>query len=275
VVTVVQGLETVIKDLNIFELLSLENRISRILRKEARNKEHRKLLKLQSEIIAKLTDYAIKDPLTGLLNRTAYGALMQGLTDNWTNRNQDFAHLIIDVDHFKRINDEYGHKKGDSILTYLAETIKNNLKYPTYRKSYALILKQENPVRIGGEEIVLLFPESSERNARNKGELLRRKIFKAFCEQKDLPDVTVSGGVASAKNSSMVATLQNKICSSSEICEAMYLLSDFALYQAKAMGRNKVLSFQEAMQTPLTSQAREKLEDVLPGVMLYKQKIMS
>jgi diguanylate cyclase (GGDEF)-like protein len=264
-----RGLEAVINDLNIFELLSLENKISRVLYKEARKKEHRRLLKLQSGVIARLTDYAIKDPLTGLLNRTAYDALMRGLGDNWTNRKQDFAHLIIDVDHFKKINDEYGHKKGDLVLSYLAEIIKDNLKSPNYRKSYALILKQENPVRIGGEEIVLLFPESSEIIARNKGESLRRTIFKSFCEQKDLPDVTVSGGVASAKNASMVA-LQKKV-SSSEVCEAVYLLSDFALYQAKATGRNKILSLREALRTPLSAQAREKIKDILPNVRVYVQ----
>lgn len=133
-----------------------------------------------------------------------------------------FKHISIiffDIDHFKKINDTYGHDAGDLVLKEVAETIKKNIRIGDVAS------------RLGGEEIAVLLLGANESEAKTKADSIREKIGEINFNS--IPDlkVTISAGVAD--NSSGLD--YNLILKN----------ADLALYKAKGTGRNKVVAFSE------------------------------
>jgi diguanylate cyclase (GGDEF)-like protein len=124
--------------------------------------------------------------------------------------------LLFDIDHFKQINDRYGHLSGDYVLKELADLLRNRIR------------KEELLARYGGEEFVIILPESDKAIATDFAEIIRRKVEgHTFEFEGQKMRVTISVGVASMSQDTR------------NISELLKL-SDMAMYKAKNGGRNKV-----------------------------------
>lgn len=159
---------------------------------------------------------AITDALTGVFNRR--GLFQQGEFELRRARriNRPFCAMIFDIDHFKRINDHYGHKVGDEVLQKLAERCQNT------SRTVDLIS------RYGGEEFVILLPETNLESAARVAERLRQSIMnEPFKTNAGALRLTVSLGIAEAKETDSLHTLIER--------------ADVALYKAKNAGRNRVV----------------------------------
>ncbi len=160
---------------------------------------------------------AITDALTGLYNRRYALSYLQNLADRDPQDAQDFALMVLDIDHFKRINDTWGHSNGDKVLASVAKTLQGHIR--------AVDLL----ARIGGEEFLIAMPETSEVEARQAAERLR-DIIQSHPVEIDscgtrVP-VTLSIGVAmGGRTNSIEATIE---------------CADAALYSSKSAGRNTV-----------------------------------
>jgi diguanylate cyclase (GGDEF)-like protein len=163
-----------------------------------------------------LRDSSERDALTGLYNRRHVDRRLQSEFNSWTRHHDTFAVLLFDIDHFKRINDTYGHPTGDAVLRNIAATVS-----PQLRNSDIL-------GRYGGEEFIVILPHCDEAGATVVGEKIRAAIEQAALEvSTGALRVTVSvGGCAATDGLTGVATL---------VAEA-----DQALYDAKHGGRNQV-----------------------------------
>jgi diguanylate cyclase (GGDEF)-like protein len=159
------------------------------------------------------------DNLTGLVNRRRFIQLGERLL-NSAKQQANVSLLMIDVDYFKKINDEFGHKQGDIVLQTLAELASEVLR------------KADVFARFGGEEFVVLLPNTNNEQAINTAERLRKAIENATWQIKS--SVTVSIGVAS-----FGATLDASLKPSLTLNQLIKIADDF-LYQAKAQGRNQV-----------------------------------
>ncbi|MGB0905306.1 MAG: GGDEF domain-containing protein, partial [Mangrovicoccus sp.] len=155
--------------------------------------------RLASAIIESQTD-----PLTGLMNRRGF--------DDFVPQNGSGAMLSIDVDHFKSVNDTYGHAAGDKALQDIAETID------------PLLRKDDLIARIGGEEFIAWLPGADHAEAMFIAERIRKKV----AETVRVADraLTVSIGVSTATSEAQTPNLQQQ--------------ADAALYDAKAKGRDRV-----------------------------------
>ena len=173
---------------------------------------------------SQLEKLAITDYLTGLYNiRYFYHRI-----DEEISRAQRYklhlSCLMIDIDHFKKINDNYGHRAGDIVLTEFAHLLKKHT-----RKSDVL-------ARYGGEEFIVLLPQTSPEAAVSKAETIRNFIEKhRFRGIKGKNGLTVSIGISSFP----VRTIKNK--------EDIITAVDNALYKAKAEGRNRVVLYNSRM----------------------------
>jgi diguanylate cyclase (GGDEF)-like protein len=163
-----------------------------------------------------LVDMAMTDGLTGLFNRRGFLIVAQGLFSLAERRKENLAVFMIDIDHFKKINDKYGHPRGDTVLKGLAKSLKE-----TVRKSDVMC-------RYGGEEFVILFPNILSPAVPLMAEKIRKEV------EESRPAgifTTVSIGVTQGlvKNSS-----DNDFLS-------WVSKADKCLYKAKANGRNCVV----------------------------------
>ncbi len=159
---------------------------------------------------------ARRDGLTGLLNRTALMGDGRQQLAQCQLRRLPFAVLLLDLDHFKRVNDTHGHQAGDAVLHHMARTLQRNL-----RGRDSLL------GRYGGEEFVLLLPATSLEQAQVLAERLRVALEACPLDGDSGPiAITTSIGVAA----DIDATL-----------EALLGRADAALYRAKAAGRNRVV----------------------------------
>lgn len=168
------------------------------------------------------TSLAKTDTLTGIANRRGYEEMINDQLALSNSEKQSFAMLILDIDHFKKINDSYGHLVGDSVLRYIARLLQSETK------------GQDSLARIGGEEFVILLNNISYDNAIIFAEKIRRmiadKAFKAKSHSNTLK-LSVSIGVASYK--------------AGEGKDEIFERADLALYQAKTNGRNQTCGEKE------------------------------
>lgn len=157
------------------------------------------------------------DPLTGLFNRNKIMQLLADQADISEQPEQvSYCLIMLDVDHFKSINDNYGHPAGDKVLTTIAQTIEQ------------VIRTNDKVGRYGGEEFLLILPETDLASARLQAEYVRRAIEKLSIHvNQSKISVTVSQGVAT------------KYQSEPDYEEALKRADD-ALYKAKKLGRNRV-----------------------------------
>ena len=170
----------------------------------------------------RLQEAALTDPLTGLGNRrVAFDRIDQEMSAA-RRRHRPVSVLMIDIDHFKQVNDRHGHDIGDAVLRQTARCLRETLRTP------------DTLCRIGGEEFLAICPDSSEAEAWQCAERLRRCIGTSPIT---LPDgqslsVTVSIGVATIH--------PDIVCAQDLVKEA-----DLAVYRAKAAGRNRVAGRRE------------------------------
>ncbi|NWF16220.1 diguanylate cyclase [Pseudomonas reactans] len=158
---------------------------------------------------------ALIDPLTGLPNRAAWSERLDQEVNTWHRRGNNLSLAMLDLDHFKRINDGYGHLAGDKVLKIIANVLRKRLRPSDFI------------ARFGGEEFVLLMPNSSLSDALAAGEVLRAAIEACPFHFKGEPvTITVSMGVAQFQPG--------------ERSDLALKRADEALYRAKAAGRNQV-----------------------------------
>jgi diguanylate cyclase (GGDEF)-like protein len=171
---------------------------------------------------SQLRDLAATDPLTGLMNARAYYANCERLISGALRNKAKFAVLFIDLDHFKHINDTYGHEAGDVVLREVATCLKRNT-----RQSDAL-------GRIGGEEFSMFLPDTDVAGAKQLAENLRKDI-ELLMPTAGGSNLTITASIGVAGNQPHHHSI-----------EAIQREADQAMYQAKQQGRNRVTCFDPA-----------------------------
>jgi diguanylate cyclase (GGDEF)-like protein len=178
----------------------------------------------------RLTEQATHDALTGLANRRNLVDSARRELQRAERLNQHLSALLIDADHFKRINDTFGHPAGDAVLVELAQRIRHCLR------------ASDHCCRMGGEEFFALLPAADETAACSVAERIRREIAIAPVDfGKDSIFVTVSAGVATF------------VPSANMTVDELIARADSALYLAKERGRNCVQPFRLNMAEPAVS----------------------
>ena len=169
--------------------------------------------------IEQSVEFAITDALTGLHNRRYMEAHLQGLVDNALATGRPLSLLVADIDHFKRINDTYGHDVGDVVLREFAERFRQNTR------GVDLVC------RLGGEEFLLVMPDVDMSVAYPIAERLRMQIAeRAFFVSPELSvPITASVGLSTIE-------------SETDSPEVLFKRADNALYAAKREGRNRVVA---------------------------------
>ncbi|WP_040325997.1 diguanylate cyclase, partial [Aurantimonas manganoxydans] len=163
-----------------------------------------------------LREMAMADPLTGLANRRALDSRFAFEVAETERLGRSFSCVMLDIDHFKRFNDDHGHDAGDAVLRAVGETLTG-------------VTREAGMVfRYGGEEFVLLMPGLDCEQARERGEVVRQAINALTInhEGEVLGPITVSLGLASAPEH----------CARSRLVQ----VADAALLEAKAAGRNRI-----------------------------------
>ena len=188
----------------------------------ARVKIHLKIKTLQDnlkETNQRLLELSQTDPLTELYNRRHMMTTLAAEFDRSNRSGSPFALVMIDLDHFKRVNDVYGHQQGDVVLQSTSMVIQAQLR------------QYDTAARFGGEEFTLLLPETSLDEAVLVAERLRQGISNIqFSGSISDLEITASFGVAAIPHSKI-----NTI-------EDLIRLADKAMYMAKENGRNRVES---------------------------------
>ncbi len=172
---------------------------------------------------------ASTDSMTGLMNRRVFETRIRALRRNETS----FALVMADVDHFKRINDTYGHETGDRALKTFCDVAKQALRH------------SDMMARWGGEEFAFAFPDLQPEQARDAIDRIRLELSVRLSTS-DLPGFTVSYGIVAAET---CASLQDAI-----------RLADDALYEAKAAGRDRAV-LASAANNPRPTRVADKVHD--------------
>lgn len=160
---------------------------------------------------------AITDPLTGLYNRFALIDQLNAAIGEMPPGSPPSV-VMLDIDHFKAINDTHGHLIGDRVIRFVAQVLQKNIK------------GKDTAARYGGEEFTLLLPETAAAGAKSVAEGVRAAIAKAQLvradNKKPLGQITISAGVANYRQGEDVMEFVNR--------------ADQALYRSKNQGRNRV-----------------------------------
>lgn len=161
-----------------------------------------------------LARLAHTDPLTGLMNRRHFRLLADQEFSRAARTHQKLFMMMLDIDHFKQVNDTHGHNVGDQALIAIAEVLKNGVR------------DMDILARWGGEEFLVLLPETNMAGAAHIAERIRQQVSQLKLPK--LPEgLTISIGLCEAKPDMELKTVTH--------------LADQALYQAKASGRNRII----------------------------------
>ncbi|TKC88373.1 diguanylate cyclase [Trinickia terrae] len=173
----------------------------------------------REEAVAKLREYADRDGLTGISNRRFFEARLHDEYVRWQRYGGDFSVLLFDLDHFKTINDEFGHTIGDTVLRVMAQRVGD------------VVRAQDTFGRFGGEEFALLLPCTTLDEAMIVAEKIRTTIgdTPVDAEGVSVPVTASVGGAAARAGMSAYEVLIND--------------ADAALYSAKRQGRNRSVAF--------------------------------
>lgn len=179
-----------------------------------------------------LETMAMTDPLTGLFNRRGFDEYMKKKVAEFMNGGEKLSLLMLDIDHFKKVNDTFGHRIGDQALIMVA-TRMDAAMHERFIKNY-------HAARFGGEEFVVVLPGADLNLAMEAAEMIRRDIenysfvvrnAKGKVVNKDIT-ITISIGVAEAL-AEWGASLPDRLIE----------CADSALYRAKSEGRNRVCEY--------------------------------
>ncbi|MDE3060908.1 MAG: PleD family two-component system response regulator [Pseudomonadota bacterium] len=184
------------------------------VRTQVRRKRYQEALKSQYQ---KSLSMAVTDGLTGLYNRHYLNTHLTNMVRESLKNSKHLALMMMDMDHFKSVNDTYGHDAGDAVLKQLAQIITKAAR------------STDLPARFGGEEFVILMPETDPQAALGAANRMRELVAATPFEIKDGASIkrTVSIGVASLRPDS-------------DSAEGLLKRADEALYSAKDAGRNLV-----------------------------------
>ena len=165
-----------------------------------------------------LRDQSIRDPLTGLFNRRFMQECLDRELLRGTRKNRSLAVIFIDVDHFKRFNDVFGHEAGDQVLRSMGDFFRLHFR------------GDDIICRYGGEEFAIILPESTAQDAASRAELLRiaARTLKLKHNDVTLDPVTLSAGIAG---------FPEHASSARELLQ----VADACLYEAKKSGRDRVI----------------------------------
>jgi diguanylate cyclase (GGDEF)-like protein len=179
-----------------------------------------------ARLVDRLEREAAEDPLTGVANRRSLGLVCADEVDRAKRHGNAVSLVMLDVDHFKRINDTYGHLYGDEILVRVAEALRGAAR------------RHDTVARIGGEEFALLLPEADPAAAYEVAERARRLVSEIL-----LPE----GSLSCSAGVSTVAGAGDE--------DDLFVAADRALYEAKRQGRARtVLAAQAALHVTKVSQ---------------------
>jgi diguanylate cyclase len=198
----------------------LDKAATRAAKLEASFQEKQRELDTIRDSLAKSEERAKTDTLTGLPNRRALDEFLRKTQTAAMEQGEPFSTLLIDIDHFKRFNDEFGHSVGDQVLKLMANVLRERVR------------EIDLPARYGGEELIAVLRGADLVAASAVAERIRRSI----CERQivrratgeAMPGITVSIGVAQFRGGEPVAELIERC--------------DQALYLAKKNGRNRVVA---------------------------------
>lgn len=191
-----------------------------------RLRHHRNELSTANNALRKsneeLHQLSITDGLTGLYNHKHIMDLFHQEMTRSARYDNPLSLLMLDIDHFKQVNDTYGHQAGDAVLCRLAQSLMASLRDCDYAGRY------------GGEEFLILLPDSDVHSAQVTAERIRKQVDNLeFSESSEPFSVTVSVGVSGYPTNGRAA-------------DDLLGCADLALYQAKAGGRNRVVCAQQA-----------------------------
>jgi diguanylate cyclase (GGDEF)-like protein len=168
-----------------------------------------------TKIYSRTLREAIQDDLTGLPNRRYFNERLLEEVDRARRYNSSFSLVFCDIDHFKQVNDTFGHPVGDRVLAQVATILRENLR------------SSDSVARYGGEEFALLLFNTKKEQALHLAEVLRQKIAEPLIPDLHGRRVQASFGLAVFGDDS-------------SSFEGLIAKADQALYQAKALGRNRV-----------------------------------
>lgn len=203
--------------LSMYDELSIKA-INLIKERTARIKAEKELIQINE----KLKELSITDQLTKLYNRRYFDEMLERELAKAKRYKTHLGLILIDIDHFKSLNDTYGHAYGDTVLVNMANCLKETCKRPN-----------DSIYRIGGEEFVILVTNEDEKNILSLCEIMKKNIInlKIKTENEVFEYLTVSGGIYSA------------IPNPKETKDSILKLADERLYKAKRTGRNRIISF--------------------------------
>jgi diguanylate cyclase (GGDEF)-like protein/PAS domain S-box-containing protein len=204
-------------------VLSLAQDVTERLRAQAALQEVNVKLKQRlddiHELQAKLREQVMRDPLTGMYNRRYLDDALPGEISRALREQSPLSLMMVDIDHFKRVNDTHGHQAGDEVLRMLADILRTEAR------------RSDVACRYGGEEFVLLLPKMNLESARVRAERWRQM----FAEM----EVPVETGKFRCTLSVGIAVFPDHGTSAEELLRN----GDRALYLAKALGRNRVETY--------------------------------
>ncbi len=174
----------------------------------AENRLQDQAVEIEAHISRSLTD-----PLTGLPNRREFNERLEERMSAWQRRREVFSLLLLDVDHFKKLNDSYGHLAGDRALATLGGVLRGAIR------------REDAVARYGGEEFAVLLPNTTLEQASLVAEKVREAVERTTVHHNEQRiAITISGGLATIQPNERVEKLIER--------------ADEALYAAKAAGRN-------------------------------------
>ncbi len=198
-----------------YDASELKARIYACLRTKVLQDELREKNRQLEEVLSQMETLAMTDQLTGLFNRRFFESIIEKEFSKTVRYKHPMSCLMIDIDHFKRINDEYGHHAGDQVLKEISQVMKNCFR------------EADTVARWGGEEFIILLPETTKENALQVAS--RLLISVSTFKFSSLPGgITVSIGLASIPEPAV------------DTSEKLIAASDRALYEAKTKGRNRI-----------------------------------
>lgn len=182
-----------------------------------------------------LKEQALRDSLTGLYNRHQLAEVLPRESARCQRHDHPLSLVLIDVDHFKRINDRLGHQVGDEVLRQVAQRLMDNTRASDWCFRY------------GGEEFLLVLPQTTIEDAWQKTEALRQDFATSPLKCADIEVMlTVSAGLASFPTDGTDM-------------DALISAADKALYRAKHQGRNRVLKYSDLSHPSPASEASQAL----------------
>jgi diguanylate cyclase len=184
---------------------------------EARLMETKNEINTLRESLEVVRVESLTDPLTGIANRKHFEEMLLKSVDHAAVQRAPLALIVIDIDHFKRFNDTYGHLTGDQVLRLVSMTMREKVK------------TKATLARFGGEEFGVILPDTTSESARATAEIIRQSVMSRELVKRStgesLGKVTISVGVADFRRGDTATTLLGR--------------ADQCMYHSKRTGRNK------------------------------------